>query len=144
MLIFGGVVVPGVSWVEIVKVYNKDGSDLSLDNWRLKLFGRITACWIAGGLQSRGAFFFGKLVKENGKIVVLDPYARRWCSTTTAQPVEIELGIFDFETNTSVYRFRLLTKEEEAEAMAAWSGAHEDMIVEVARRDGSDGTLPAS
>ena len=45
---------------------------------------------------------------------------------------------------TSVYRFRLLTEEEEAEAMAAWSGAHEEMIVDVARRDGSDGTLPAS
>lgn len=109
---FEGSPVPGGCWVEIVRITNKDGSPLAPDNWRKKLFGRVTMCWIAGGFRQRGAFFKGKIRMENGEPVEIDLEANRWCSTTEAQPIEIEPGIFDFETNTSVYRFRLLTEEE--------------------------------
>ena len=118
-MIFEGRPVPGGCWVEIVKIYNKDGSELVEDNWRRKLFGRVTMCWIAGGLRQRGAFFKGKIRMENGEPVEIDLDASRWCSTTTTQPVEIEPGVFDFETNTSVYRFRLLTDEEKEKVTAA-------------------------
>jgi hypothetical protein len=118
-MIFEGHPVPGACWVEIVKVYNKDGTELEPDNWRQKLFGRVTLCWIAGGLRSRGAYFKGKIKMENGQPVEIDLHSFRWCSTTTAQPVEIEPGVFDFETNTSVYRFRLLSDEEENTLMDA-------------------------
>lgn len=118
-MMFEGRPVPGACWVEIVKVYNKDGSELAEDNWRKKLFGRVTMCWIAGGFRQRGAFFKGKIRMENGEPVEIDLDASRWCSTTTAQPIEIEPGIFDLETNTSVYRFRLLSEEEEEKVLAA-------------------------
>lgn len=109
---FEGSFVPGAEWVEIVHITNKDGSPLAEDNWRQKLFGRVTLCWIAGGLRKRGAFFKGKVVMIQGKVMEIDLDAERWCSTTTAQPVEVEPGIFDFETNTSVYRFRILNENE--------------------------------
>lgn len=118
-MLFEGRTVPGACWVEIVMITNKDGSPLEPDNWRKKLFGRVTLCWIAGGFRQRGAFFKGKIRMENGEPVEVDLDASRWCSTTTAQPVEVEPGIFDFETNTSVYRFRLLTEEEEQKVMDA-------------------------
>lgn len=118
-MLFEGRPVPGACWVEIVRITNKDGSPLDEDNWRKKLFGRVTMCWIAGGFRQRGAFFKGKIRMENGEPVEIDLDASRWCSTTTAQPVEVEPGIFDFETNTSVYRFRLLSEEEEEKVMAA-------------------------
>ena len=111
-MIFEGGPVPGADWVEIVRITNKDGSELAPDNWRRKLFGRITLCWIAGGFRRRGAFFKGKLRMEDGKAVEVDLFSNSWCSTTEAQPVEVEPGVFDLETNTSVYRFRLLTEEE--------------------------------
>lgn len=76
------------------------------------MFGRITFCWIAGGLQKRGAFFLGKVRMYEGKVVEIDPTAERWTSTTTAYPIEVEPGVYDLETNTSVYRFRLLSPEE--------------------------------
>lgn len=117
-MIFEGGPVPGADWVEIVRITNKDGSELAPDNWRRKLFGRITLCWIAGGFRRRGAFFKGKLRMEDGKAVEVDLFSNSWCSTTEAQPVEVEPGVFDLETNTSVYRFRLLT-EEEAQIVAA-------------------------
>lgn len=116
---FEGMGVPGVNWVEIVHIREKDGSPLAADNWRNKLFGRVTMCWIAGGLQKRGAFFKGKMRLEDGKPVEIDLDSERWSSTTTALPVEVEPGIYDFETNTCVYRFRLLSKEEEQEIMDA-------------------------
>lgn len=109
---FEGRFVPGAEWVEIVHITNKDGSPLAEDNWRHKLFGRVTLCWIAGGLRKRGAFFKSKIVMFEGKVMDIDLEAEHWCSTTTAQPIEVEPGIFDFETNTSVYRFRILKKSE--------------------------------
>lgn len=118
-MLFDGRPVPGACWVEIVRITNKDGSELEPDNWRHKLFGRVTLCWIAGGFRQRGAFFKGKIRMENGEPVEVDLHASRWCSTTTAQPIEVEPDVFDFETNTSVYRFRLLTEEEEQKVLEA-------------------------
>ena len=45
----------------------------------------------------------------NGVIVVINRHSARWCSTTTAQPVEVESDIFDLCTNTSIYRSRVLS-----------------------------------
>lgn len=112
MLRFGGDPVPGADWVEIVHVTEKDGAPLAEDNWRRGLFGRVTLCWIAGGFRCRGAFFKTKIGLVGGKVVDVDLESESWCSTTTAQPVEVETGVYDLETNTSVYRFRLLSDEE--------------------------------
>lgn len=109
---FEGMTVPGAEWVEIVSIREKDGAPLAEDNWRHKLFGRISLCWIAGGLRERNAFFRGKIRIENGKIVEWNLNNMRWTSTTTAQPVEVEPGVFDFETNTCIYRFRILSSDE--------------------------------
>lgn len=131
---FEGMGVPGANWVEIVHIREKDGSLLVSDNWRNKLFGRVTLCWIAGGFQKRGAFFKVKLRLEDGKPVDIDLDNERWTSTTTSLPVEVEPGVFDLETNTSVYRFRLLTKEEEKTVMDA-VGAIIQRRLEVQFRD---------
>ena len=116
---FEGSPVPGACWVEIVRITNKDGSPLEPDNWRHKLFGRVTLCWIAGGFRKRGAYFKGKIRMENGEPVEVNLDSSSWCSTTEAQPVEVEPGIFDLESKTSVYRFRLLSQEEEKKVMEA-------------------------
>lgn len=119
---FQGMVVPGASLVEIVTITQKDGTPLEEDNWRRKLFGMVTLCWIAGGFRERGAFFKGNIRMKEGRPVELDLHAGSWCSTTKAQPIEVQPGIFDFETNTSIYRFRILSEEEEqavCEAVAA-------------------------
>ena len=110
---FGGRYVPGAEWVEIVGIREKDGSSLAPDNWRHKLIGRISLCWISGGLRKRGAFFLGKIRITDGEVVEWNTASERWTSTTTAQPVEVEPGIFDFEINTCIYRLRILSEEEE-------------------------------
>lgn len=110
---FEGMCVPGAEWVEVVHIREKDGSPLSPENWRHKLFGRISLCWIGGGLRERNAFFRGRIRINDGKITEWDLENMRWTSTTTAQPVEIDPGIFDFETNTCIYRFRIISDEEE-------------------------------
>lgn len=111
-MIFENTVVPGANWVEIVKITKKDGSPLSQDNWRNRLFGRISLCWIAGGFEKRGAFFKFALRMEHGKVMEMDLGKATWCSTTTAQPIETEPGNFELETNTSLYHFRLLSQAE--------------------------------
>lgn len=116
---FEGAPIPGGSWVEIVHITNKDGTPIAEDNWRRKLFGRVIFCWIAGGFRQRGAFFLGKVKMFEGKVVEIDSTAERWTSTTTAYPVEVEPGVYDLETNTSVYRFRLLSEVETNEIDAA-------------------------
>lgn len=109
---FEGTTVPGADWVEIVNVRNKDGSPLHDDNWRRNLFGRITPCWVAGGFRNRGLFFKGKIYMGKGKPAVVDLNSYSCCSTTGEQPVEVEPGVYELVTNTSIYRLRLLTEEE--------------------------------
>jgi len=112
-MLFEGREIPGACWVEIVQITNKDGSPLAQDNWRRKLFGMITICWIAGGFQYRGAFFKADLRMKDGEVTKVDLDSVRWTSSTEEQPVKIEPDIYDLETNTSVYRFRILSDEEE-------------------------------
>lgn len=131
MLNFAGMLVPGSNWVEIVNIREKDGAPLAADNWRHKLFGQITRCWIAGGFRQRGAVFTGKIRMENGNPVVIDLYDKRWTSTTNALPIEVEPGIFDFETNTCIYRFRMLTEEEE---MVVNNAIEKAVVEELERR----------
>jgi len=109
---FEGSIVPGGEWVEIVQIRNKDGSELAEDNWRRNMFGRITLCWVAGGFRRRGLFFKGKIYMSNGKPLVISLDSSSWCSTTQAQPVEVEPGVYDMVTNTSIYRLRLLDADE--------------------------------
>lgn len=110
---FEGMMVPGAEWVEIVHIREKDGLPLAQENWRHKLVGCISLCWIAGGLRERIAFFRGKIRIKDGKIMEINLDNVRWTSTTTAQTVEVEPGVFDFETNTCIYRFRIVSNEEE-------------------------------
>lgn len=112
-MLFEGRPIPGANFVEIITITQKDGSPLEENNGRRHLFGMVTLCWVAGGLRERGAFFKGEFRMKEGRVVEADLYANRWCSTTAAQPIEVEPGIFDFETNTSIYRFRILSREEE-------------------------------
>lgn len=104
------------SFVEIQNITNKDGSELAPDNWRHKNIGMITRLILAGGIRRLTPFFQIKIRMEEGKVVELDLDWEGNASTGPDWPVEVEPGIFDFETNTSIYRFRLLS-EEEAEAV---------------------------
>lgn len=104
------------SFVEIQNITNKDGSELAPDNWRHKNIGMITRLILAGGILRLTPFFQIKIRMEEGKVVELDLDWEGNASTGPDWPVEVEPGIFDFETNTSIYRFRLLS-EEEAEAV---------------------------
>lgn len=110
---FEGLSVPGAEWVEIVSIRNKDGSPLADDNFRHKLFGRISLCWVAGGFRRRGLYFKGKIYMKNGEPTVVDLNSSTWCSTTEAMPVEVEPHLYDMVTNTSIYRLRILSEEEE-------------------------------
>ena len=99
--------------VQIVNITQKDGSPLEPDNWRIKRIGIVTMCWIAGGLNCLTPFFRGKFVLKDGEVQFADLYWEGNASTGRKLPVEVEPGVFDFETNTSIYRFRLLEKSEE-------------------------------
>ena len=55
----------------------------------------------------------------DGAALVVNRHSAQWCSTTTAQPEEVEPDVFDFRTNTSIYRFRMLTEEERETVTAA-------------------------
>ena len=109
---FEGMPVPSANWIKIENITEKDGSPLPENNWRRKRIGRITLCWIAGGFQERSAFFKGKILMANNEVTMVDLVSYGWCSTTTAYPKEVESGIFEFETNTAIYRFRLLSETE--------------------------------
>ena len=60
----------------------------------------------------RGLFFKGEIRMDNGVLTEVKLDASNWCSTTEAQPVEVEPGIFELITDTSIYRLRLLSEEE--------------------------------
>ena len=109
---FEGSIVPGAEWVEIVQIRNKDSSHLAENNWRRKLIGQITLCWVAGGFKRRGLYFKGDIRIVDGNPIVVDLGTSRWCSTTTAFLIEVAKGVYDLESNTSIYQLRILTKEE--------------------------------
>lgn len=109
---FKGMPVPSANWVKIENITEKNGSPLPENNWRKERIGRISLCWIAGGFQERSAFFKGKILMANNEVTMVDFDSYGWCSTSTAYPKEIESGIFEFETNTSIYHFRLLSEAE--------------------------------
>lgn len=118
-MFFENMIVPGWDWVEIVSVRNKDGSPLEEENWRRNYFGMITRCWIAGGFLKRGAFFRGDIRMINGDVFVVSLHKYSWCSTTEAHPVEVKPDVYDLGSNTSIYRFRILTEDEISKVHAA-------------------------
>ena len=124
---FEGYAVPGAEWVETVHICNKDGSTLSESNWRRKLIGRISLCWVTGGFRMRGLFFKGEIRMDNGVLTEVKLDASNWCSTTEAQPVEVEPGIFELITDTSIYRLRLLSEEEKN---AVWDAVEQELTRE--------------
>ena len=111
-MLFDNEIVPGGEWMDITQITNLDGTPLAENNWRNELIGHVTLCWIAGGFHRRGAFFKGYLRIVNGVVVVINRHSARWCSTTTAQLVEVESDMLDLKTNTSIYRFRVLSDME--------------------------------
>ena len=121
---FQGISVPGADWVEIENVRNKDGSPLSEHNWRRKLFGRISLCWVAGGFRLRGLYFQGDIRMPDGIPAEIDLDSSSWCSTTEAQPVEVESGVYELVTTTSIYRLRLLG---ETEKKVVWDAVEQEL-----------------
>lgn len=117
-MLFEGSPVPA-NLVQIVNITQKDGSPLEPDNWRLKRIGLVTMCWIAGGFNRLTPYFKGKIFMEDGEVKGIDLFWNGNASTGRKFPTEVEPGIFDFETNTSIYRFRVLTEEEEQKVSAA-------------------------
>lgn len=99
--------------VQIVNITQKDGSPLAPENWRIRRIGIVTMCWIAGGFNCLTPFFKGMFVLKDGEFKFVDLYWEGNASTGRKLPVEVEPGVFDFETNTSIYRFRILLKDEE-------------------------------
>lgn len=145
-----GLGVPG-SFVQIQNITNKDGSPLEPDNWRNKNIGMITLLILAGGIRRLTPFFQIKIRMEEGKVTLLDLDWEGNASTGPDWPVEIEPGIFDFETNTSIYRFRLLSDAEEEIVRAAVHTAIEAMYAErfamfqqMMNPAGADGNSPVN
>ena len=103
---------PGATLVQIVNITHKDGSELESDNWRRALIGRITLCCFVGGFGRMTPLFEGAIRMENGKVTSVNLHYRGNASPGPRPPVEVEPGVYDFETNTSIYRFRTLKKDE--------------------------------
>lgn len=119
---FGGIPVPA-SLVQIVNITRKDGSPLDPDNWRHKNIGIVTMCTLAGGFKKLTPFFQTKIRMENGEVTDVDLYWSGNASTGAEWPIEVEPGIYDFQTNTSTYRFRVLSGEEEKTVSMAMRAA---------------------
>ena len=98
--------------VQIVNITHKDGSLLEPNNWRQKLIGRITMCCFVGGIECMAPFFEGTVHLENGEVTSVNLHYRGNASVGPRPPVEVEPGVYDFETSTSVYRFRTLEQNE--------------------------------
>jgi len=118
------------SLVQIQNITNKDGSELAPDNWRHKNIGIITLLILAGGIRRLTPFFQIKIRMQEGKVEEIDLDWEGNASTGPNWPVEVEPGIFDFETNTSIYRFRLLSEEEDKTVRTAVEKAIEARYAE--------------
>lgn len=145
-----GLAVPG-SFVQIQNITHKDGSALAPDNWRCKIIGITTLLILAGGIHCLTPFFQMKIRMEDGELRFLDLDWTGNASTGPNWPVEAEPGIFDFETNTSIYRFRLLSDEEEETVRAAVHAAIDAkyaerfaMFQKLMNPVGADGNSPVS
>lgn len=106
-------IVPGAIWVGIVNISNKDMSPIADDNWRKKLIGNISLCWVAGGLKAQAAYFRYAVRMAGNDIADVDLEHTNHTSTFMTPPVEIESGVYELVTQTSIYRLRLLTNQEE-------------------------------
>ncbi len=98
--------------VEIVNITHKDGTPLEQDNWRQKLIGRVTLCCLAGGFDCLTPFFEFDVRLEDGKVKEIDLDWEGNASAGVKIPIEVEPGVYDFESDTSIYRFRLLDQDE--------------------------------
>ena len=134
--------VPG-SFVQIMDITNKDGTPLTADNWRRERIGLITMCWIAGGLKNMTPFFHSAIKMENGVVTHMDMHWRGTASTGKKFPVEVEPDVFTFESHTSIYRFRLISKEEK-DAIAAAVREVADLYIQqyLDRMTGGPGKTP--
>ena len=110
-MMFEGVPVPA-SLVQIMNITKKDGSPLEPDNWRQKNIGIVTMCTLAGGFKRLTPVFQMKVQMENGEVSDVDLHWSGNASTGNDWPVEVEPGVYDFQTNTSIYRFRILSDAE--------------------------------
>lgn len=124
--------------VQIAAITQKDGSPLEPDNWRNQLVGIVTVCQIAGGFTCLTPFFRGRFFLKDGAVQWVDLHWSGNASTGRKLPVEVEPGVFDFETNTSIYRFRLLSESEEQLIRAAIESAIASL-----GGDNCDGALPS-
>lgn len=105
-------IVPGASLVEIVSICNKDKSPLNDDNWRTELIGNISLCWLSGGLEEQTAYFRYAVRMTGNTISSVCLNHTNYTSKLAAQPIEIETGVYELVTQTSIYRLRILSKHE--------------------------------
>lgn len=106
-------IVPGAIWVEIVNVSNKDMSPLADNNWRKELIGNISLCWLAGGLKEQAAYFRFAVRMMKNEVTDIFLEHTNHTSRITSQPTETETGDYEIVTQTSIYRLRPLSKQEE-------------------------------
>lgn len=106
-------IVPGAIWVEIVNVSNKDMSPLADNNWRKELIGNISLCWLAGGLKEQAAYFRFAVRMMKNEVTDICLEHTNHTSRIMSQPTETETGDYEIVTQTSIYRLRPLSKQEE-------------------------------
>lgn len=126
---FNGIPIPS-SLVQIIDITHKDGTPLEPDNWRRERIGLVTMCWLAGGFRRLTPFFKGAIWLENNIVTSIDLSWSGNASTGCSFAEEVEPGIFDFTTNTSIYRFRLLDETEVAMVSAAIDAEIKNMLAQ--------------
>lgn len=111
-MIFEGTPVPA-NLVQIMDITNKDRTPLEPGNFRRDRIGIFTMCWISGSFNKVTPYFKFKVIVKDSVVESVDLFWLGNASSGTHYPVEVEPGIFEIETNTSIYRFRVLAGEEE-------------------------------
>ena len=136
------------SLVQIVNITHKDGTPLEPDNWRQKLIGRVTMCCFVGGIGCMTPLFEGAVHLENGEVTSVNLHYRGNASTGPRPPIEVKPGVYNFESNTSIYRFRTLEKDEQSlvlDAMhAAFQKEKEALLRALKQNSGAESGVPAS
>ena len=64
---------------------------------------------------------------NNGVPIEVNLDTSNWCSTTEVQSADVEPGVFELITETSIYRLRLLSHEEKN---AVWDAVEQELTRE--------------
>ena len=115
-------------WVEFVSITNKDGSELAEDNWRRKLVGKIRLCMLVGGFGRVQPVYKYDVEMKDGEVTYVNLDSEGNASVSDHFPIEISPGVWELETCTSIYTFRVLSDEEVIQVEEAVEQAFTDRI----------------